>query len=124
MTPAIVRTVASYDERSGMIGDGRLAAGCIRTGTTVRPCAQPVAAAARAMSRTRRRPLRRPAHARRTTLICASEARAEHKIAAGAEVYLVVFGAPVDRPSNERMVVEVPAGRHVGSELERQRSGR
>src|SRR5439155_1483307 len=95
MTPAIVRTVASYDERSGMIGDGRLAAGCIRTGTTVRPCAQPVTATARAMSRTRRRPLRRPAHARRTTLICPSEARAEYQIAAGAEVYLVVFGASV-----------------------------
>src|SRR5919109_1559024 len=123
MTPATVRTVASYDERSAMIGDGRLVAGCIRTGTTVRPCAQPVTAIARAMSRTRRRPPRRPAHAHRTTLICPSEARADYQIAAGAELYLVVIDAPVKRASNERVVVEVLAGGHERYEMVLQRAG-
>src|SRR5438046_10667979 len=61
MTPATLRTVASCDERSSAAGGAaRAAAGCMRTGTTVRPGAHPAAVSA-ASTRPARRRTRLPA---------------------------------------------------------------
>src|SRR5439155_24910817 len=64
MMPATPRTVASCDERSTADGVAS-AAGCIRTGTTVRPFTHPAAVSA-IRARPRRRP---PVSSLRTTLI-------------------------------------------------------